>query len=68
METKEKIADGLVETAHKARKETEHFLNRWINDNTKGWPVRSHLVKGYKKHFSNLLSIRVYPFLIYPRL
>ncbi|MHC4309760.1 MAG: hypothetical protein ACYSSN_07435 [Planctomycetota bacterium] len=51
METKEKNSKGLVETAHKARKETEHFLNRWINDSTKGWPARSRLVKGYKKYF-----------------
>jgi hypothetical protein len=58
METKEKIAKGLDETAHKARKETEHFLNRWINDNTKGWPVRSYFARGYKEHFTNLLGIR----------
>ncbi len=51
METKEIIAAGPVETAHKAKEETEHFLNRWINDCTKGWPLRSHLIKGYKKHF-----------------
>ena len=56
MKTKEKIAAGPVETAHKAREETENFLNRWINDSTKGWPVRSHLIKGYKKHFQPYLA------------
>ncbi|MHC4692258.1 MAG: hypothetical protein ACYS67_05925 [Planctomycetota bacterium] len=58
MKKKETIAAGPVETAHKAKKETEHFLNRWINNSTMGWPVRSHLASGYNEHFSNLPGIR----------
>ncbi|NIP25507.1 MAG: hypothetical protein GWN67_24690 [Phycisphaerae bacterium] len=58
MEKKEKIAAGPVETAHKATKETEHFLNRWFNDSTKGWPVRSYWASGYNEHFANLPGIR----------
>ena len=64
METKEKNIEGLDETAHKAREETEYFLNRWIDDDTKGWPVWSQSANGYKKNFSIPFAIGVYPFLI----
>jgi len=30
-------------TGHKARRETEDFLNRHISDQAKGWPVLSRL-------------------------
>lgn len=56
MNTTERISIGskreAVEMARKARKETEDFLNQWINDNAKGWPVRSDVVNGSKHRFS----------------
>ena len=65
MEKKGKNIEALDEMPHKAKEETENFLNRWINDSTKGWPVQSpHLAKDYKKNFSIPFAIGVYPFLI----
>jgi hypothetical protein len=52
METKEKKFENLPDMGHKARKEAEDFLNRWINDGTKGWPVRPAWVGCYKERFS----------------
>lgn len=28
--------------SHKAKRETEAFINNYINDRAKGWPVRCH--------------------------
>ena len=44
------------ERAFTAKKETEDFLNQWINDNTKGWPVRSDIASGHKKQYSIQLT------------
>ncbi len=57
METKEKRLGSLTEVGYKARKEAEDFLNRWLNDSTKGWAVRSDLVNRYEDHFSAPLAI-----------
>lgn len=57
METKKKRLENLVEVGYKARKEAEDFLNRWLNDSTKGWAVRSDLVNHYEDHFSAPLAI-----------
>jgi hypothetical protein len=43
---------SIDEIASRARKETEDFLNQWINDSTKGWPIRSDIVNGHKEHYS----------------
>jgi hypothetical protein len=29
------------EMSQEAREETEHFLNCWIDDHSKGWPIRA---------------------------
>ncbi len=57
METKEKRLENMDEVAYKARKEAEDFLNRWLNDNTKGWAVRSGLDSNYDDQFSAPLDI-----------
>ena len=57
METKEREFENLVEVGYRARKEAEIFLNRWLNDNTKGWALRSDLVNRYEDHFSAPLAI-----------
>jgi hypothetical protein len=57
METKEKKLENLIEVGYKARKEAENFLNRWFNDNTKGWAVRPTLVNRYEDYFSAPLTI-----------
>ena len=40
-----------------ARREVEDFLNRSLDDNTKGWAVRTDLAKRYKDQFSVPLVI-----------
>jgi len=57
METKEKRLESLAEDGYKARKDAEDFLNRWLNDGTKGWAVRSDSVNRYGDHLSSLLVI-----------
>ncbi len=57
MKTKEKRLGSLTEVGYKARKEAEDFLNRWLNDSTKGWAVRSDLVNRYEDRFSAPLAI-----------
>jgi hypothetical protein len=57
METKEKRVANHVEKAYTARKETEHFVNRWINDDAAGWPLRSNIVNCFEEHFSILRDI-----------
>jgi hypothetical protein len=57
METKEKRFEDQPEMGHKARKEAEDFLNRWINDGSKGWPVHPSWVDRYKERFSTPLTI-----------
>jgi hypothetical protein len=57
MEMNEKRLEDLAEMGHKARKEAEDFLNRWLNDGTKGWPVRSDLANRYTDHFSTPLTV-----------
>jgi len=57
METEEKRLEDPYQGGHKARKEAEDFLNRWLNDNTKGWAVRSGLVSSYDDQFSAPLDI-----------
>jgi hypothetical protein len=47
--------ENQVEMGHKARKETEDFLNQWISDNTKGWPVQSRPIEGSENHSSTPL-------------
>ncbi|MHC4708492.1 MAG: hypothetical protein ACYS8I_15575 [Planctomycetota bacterium] len=44
METYEKRFEDLPKMSNRARKEAEDFLNRWIDDSTKGWPLRPALV------------------------
>lgn len=57
METKEIRLENPDEVGYKARKEAEDFLNRWLDDNTKGWAVRSGLVSSYDGQFSAPLDI-----------
>ena len=57
METKEEKLENLAEVGYKARKEAENFLNRWLNDSTKGWAVRSGLANRYEDHFSAPLAL-----------
>jgi len=57
METKEKMIKNLVDVGYKARKEAEDFLNRWLNDRTKGWAVQSDLVNRDEDRFSASLTI-----------
>jgi hypothetical protein len=57
VETKAKRLENLAQVGYKARKEAEDFLNRWFNDSTKGWPVRSDSVNRYEDHFSASLAI-----------
>jgi len=57
METKEKRLESPAEVGYKARKDAEDFLNRWLNDGTKGWAVRSGLVDRYEDQFSAPLAI-----------
>jgi hypothetical protein len=41
-----------AKVGHKARRETEAFINNYINDQAKGWPVISHrgsVYTGYRK-------------------
>ena len=57
METKEKRLVDPDEVGYKARREAEDFLNRWLDDDTKGWAVRSGLVSSYDDQFSAPLDI-----------
>jgi len=57
METEKKRLEGLVEVGLQARREVEDFLNRSLDDNTKGWAVRTDLAKRYKDQFSVPLVI-----------
>jgi hypothetical protein len=57
METKEKMIKNLADVGYKARKEAEDFLNRWLNDRTKGWSVQSDLVNRDEDRFSAPLAI-----------
>ena len=43
METQEMRLEDPAEVGYKARKETESYLNLWLNDSTKGWTVRADL-------------------------
>lgn len=45
MQTKEKRLENLAEVGPSARKEAEDFLNRWLNDSTKGWAMRTDLTE-----------------------
>ncbi|MHC4538777.1 MAG: hypothetical protein ACYTEK_10215 [Planctomycetota bacterium] len=56
MEAKKRF-ENLVEVGHKARKEAEDFLNRWLNDSTKGWAVRTDVVNEYEDDFSVPLAM-----------
>ncbi len=57
METETKRLENLTEVGHKARKEAEDFLNRWLNDSTKGWAMRPDFLKRYGDRFSAPLAI-----------
>lgn len=57
VETKEKRSENLAEVGYKARKDAEDFLNRWLNDGTKGWAVRPDSVNRYGDHFPPSLAI-----------
>ncbi|MHC4266204.1 MAG: hypothetical protein ACYSUK_09760 [Planctomycetota bacterium] len=57
MVTKEKRVENPVEKAYTARKEAEHFVNRWINDDAAGWPLRSNMLNCYEEYFTRLRDI-----------
>ncbi len=57
MQTRKNRLENLTEVGSKARKEAEDFLNRWLNDSTKGWAVRTDLLKRYEDRFSAPLAI-----------
>lgn len=57
METKEKRLMDPDEVGYKARREAEDFLNRWLDDNTKGWAVRPGSVGSYDDQFSAPMDI-----------
>ena len=57
METETKRLENLTEVGHKARKEAEDFLNRWLNDSTKGWAMRPDFLKRYGDRLSAPLAI-----------
>ncbi len=57
MQTKEKRLENLAEVGSSARKEAEDFLNRWLNDSTKGWAMHTDLTKHYEDQFSVPLGI-----------
>jgi hypothetical protein len=55
-----------VELANKAKRETEAFINNYINDHAKGWPIlcpygTTNTEYGQKKDFrkSDTLKIRL---------
>lgn len=35
-------SQDLVKIGHKARRETEAFINHHLNDQAKGWPILCH--------------------------
>ena len=51
MDNKEKRFENLDEVGRKAKREVEDFLNRWLNDSTKGWAVRTGLLNRYEDRF-----------------
>ncbi len=57
MHTKKKRLENLAEVGHRARKDAEDFLNRWLNDSSKGWATRTDLVKRYEDQLSVPLAI-----------
>ena len=57
METKNNRFEDLTEVGHQARQEAEAFLNRWLNDNTKGWALRRGLTKRYEDRLSAPLAV-----------
>ena len=57
METKKMRLENLAEVGHKARQEAEDFLNRWLNDRSKGWAVRRSLMKRYEDRLSVPLAV-----------
>lgn len=57
METKKKRFENLAEVGQKARQEAEDFLNRWLNDRTKGWAVRTDLIRRYEDQFRTPLAV-----------
>jgi len=57
MDNKETRFENLAEVGHKARKEVEEFLNRWLNDGAKGWAVRTGLANRYEDRFSPALAV-----------
>ena len=57
MQTKKKRFENLTEVGNNARKEAEDFLNRWLNDSSKGWATRTDLLKRYEDQFSAPLAI-----------
>jgi hypothetical protein len=57
MQTKNKRLENLAEVGHNARKEAEDFLNRWLDDGSKGWAIRRDLLQRYEDRFSAPLAI-----------
>ena len=57
MEMKKNRLENLTEVGNKARKEAEDFLNRWLNDSSKGWAIRSDLVDRFEGHFPAPLAV-----------
>ncbi len=57
METKNKRLENPTEVGHSARKEAEDFLNRWLDDSSKGWAIRRDLLQCYEDRFSAPLAI-----------
>lgn len=57
MDTTKNRLENLAEVGHKARQEAEDFLNRWLDDNTKGWAMRRDLAQYYQDQFSVPLAI-----------
>jgi hypothetical protein len=45
-------SQDVIKIAHKAKRETEAFINNYINDRAKGWPVICHCTSvnaGYRQ-------------------
>lgn len=57
MELTKKRLENLAELGHKARHDAEDFLNRWLNDSSKGWAMRTDLLNRYEDRFSVPLAI-----------
>jgi hypothetical protein len=40
-------SQDIAKIGHKVKRETEAFINRYINDQAKGWPILCHCGSAY---------------------